>query len=185
MFVKSCTSSSRPLRRIVRSSSTPVRLPTGTDRFCCCNAATTSPTLMSLACSAAGFRSTIISRFTPPTTSTFATPAIERNSRVTPGSASNVSCGAVSSFDDMASCTTGRSVGLNFCRIGSFISAGRSLRLRLIASRISVVASCMFLPNWKNVTMVAKPSRASPCTLSTPEIPVIASSTRSRISRST
>ena len=185
MLVKSCTSSSRPLRRIVRSSSTPVMLPTGTARFCCSSAATTSVTLMLFACSAAGRNSTIISRFTPPVTSTFATPAMARSCRVTPGSASSVSCGAVSSLEDIASCTTGRSVGLNFCRIGSFISAGRSLRFRFTASRISVVASCMFLPNLKNVTTEANPSRASPCTLSTPGMPLIASSTWSSTSRST
>ena len=96
-----------------------------------------------------------------------------------------MSCAGDNVVENSDSVMIGKSFGLNLLRMGSSISCGRSWRLRLIASRISCVASCSPLENTNFVMTVAKPSRASPLIDSTPEIDWIASSIGSRTSRST
>ena len=140
---------------------------------------------MPAACSASGLIWTVSSRSTLPGTSTTATPGIERNSRVMPGSARRVSSPGVSVFDDSANDTIGRSVSLNFLMIGSSISAGRSCRIPEMASRMSCVASASGLSNRNSTNTVAKPSSAVPLTFFTPAMDEMASSTGSRISFST
>ena len=112
----------------------------------------------------------VSSRFTAPVTATSATPGMERNSRVIPGSAICVSCAGVSDVENNESVTMGASVSLNRRRMGSSISCGRSWRLVLMASRISCVASWSGLEKTNSVVICAKPSRASPLMLLTPEM---------------
>ena len=73
---------------------------------------------------ASGLISTVSSRFTPPTTFASATPGMERNSFVMPGSASRVRLGASSELELREICTIGWSCGSKRERIGSLISAG-------------------------------------------------------------
>ena len=185
----SCMKSSgvckRPCRRMVRSSSALVTRPTGTARLPACSAAVTCGTLTPAACNRCGSRLTVSSRFTPPDTCTSATPAIERSSRVMPGSAICVSCAGVSDAEYSDNVTIGASVGLNFLRIGSSISCGKSWRFVLMASRMSCVASERSFEYTNCVTICAKPSRASPLIDLTPEMLWIASSIGSSTSRST
>ena len=77
-----------PPSRIVRSSCTPSRRPTGTARFCADRAPTTSPMLTLAAVSASGRMLTVISRVLTPATSTSPTPVMARRRRLMPGSAS-------------------------------------------------------------------------------------------------
>ena len=70
-----------------------------------------------------------------------ATPVMPRSRRVMPGSAMRVSSAPVRPGDDSVSETIGRSAGSNCVRIGSSISVGRSLRMPEILSRISCVAT--------------------------------------------
>jgi hypothetical protein len=154
----SAASTARPFRRIERSSSAPSTRPTGAATFWSWSACTTSATLTPLACSASGRRSTEISRSTRPNTCTSATPAIDRSSRVMPGSAKSESCACDSVLEARASETIGTSVSENFLTTGSFISPGRSERMPEMASRISCVASVRFFPNWNSTRMLPKPS---------------------------
>jgi len=169
--MKSPGSSSRPCRRICRSSSTPLMRPAGAARFCCCSAATTCAVPIPFASSACGLSSTVSSRLTAPFTVTSATPPRARSSRVMPGSASRVSAAWSSASDASVSDITGRSVSEKRLSTGSFISGGRSARFSEIASRMSCCAVPRSFSKTNCVMIVAKPSRASPVTRSTPSIP--------------
>ena len=143
------------------------------------------PTLTFICFMASGRISTVSSRCTPPSTFASATPLMPRNSRVIPGSAMRVSSGAVSTDELSESCTMGRSCGSNRLSTGSFISTGRSLRMVEILSRMSCDACCRSFSKTNITVMLAKPSCAVPLILSTPLMPLTASSTRSSTSRST
>ena len=159
--------------------------PTGTARFCDCNAPTTCATVMPAASIAAGLISTVSSRSMPPTTVASATPGMPRSKRVTPGSAMRVS-EAAGSVDELSdNCTIGWSAGSKRVSTGSFISNGRSERMELILSRMSCDACCRSFSKRKKTVTLAKPSCAAPEMRSTPEMPLTASSTRSSTSRST
>ena len=93
--LKSAGASSRPLSRIVRSSSSPASRPTGDARFCDCSAWTSCATLTPVACRSRGRISTTSSRSMPPTRSTVATPEMPRSRRVMSGSAIRVSSAPV------------------------------------------------------------------------------------------
>ncbi len=133
----------------------------------------------------AGRTSTEISRSTPPTTVTWATPLIARRARVIPGSASRVSSGVESVSEASTSETIGRSLGSNLRSTGSFISAGRSLRMPEMASRTSCVAWSGSLLKTNCTMIVAKPSREVERISSIPESEPNASSIRSTTSCST
>ncbi len=185
MRAKSAGVSSRPSRRMVRSSSVPLSRPTGAARFCVCSACTTSPTPMPAACRACGLSAMVISRSMPPTTRTSATPVTPRNCRVRPGSAIRVRSPPVSVLDASVSCTIGKSFGSNLVRIGSSISGGRSLRICEMPSRMSCVASCRSLAKMNSTVITPKLSSALLWIFLTPLIAEICSSIGSMTSRST
>ncbi len=81
--------------------------------------------------------------------------------------------------------TIGRSSGSNLRSTGSFISAGRSLRIPEMASRTSCAAWSGSLPKTNWTVMVAKPSSEVERISSIPERPLNASSIRSTTSCST
>ena len=126
-------------------------------------------------------------RFTSPTTFTCATPAIERRSLASPGSAMRVSTGAGVVGDVSTSVNTGASDGSKRVRIGSFISGGKSARFVEIASRTSCNACWIGLSKSKKSVHCASPSIEKHVDLSpsSPLIPHTASSIGFTISRST
>ncbi len=127
----------------------------------------------------------VISRSRLPDTVTSATPASDRSSRVTPGSAIRVNSPGERVSEWRASETIGRSASLNFLMIGSSSSCGRSPRIEEIASRMSWVASGSGFPKLNSAMMSPKPSSAVDMIFLTPAIDASASSTGSRISFST
>jgi hypothetical protein len=173
------------MSRIERSSSEPVTRPTGAARFCSCSAWTTCPTLTPAAWSLDGTISTVSSRSTFPKVCTSATPAIERSSRVMPGSTSRVSSADDNTVDDTATDTIGRSVSLNLRTIGSLISTGRSARMPEMASRTSWDASLRSFSYRNSIISIAYPSYALLMMRFTPAIDPICSSMGSSTSFST
>jgi hypothetical protein len=133
----------------------------------------------------AGRTSTEISRSTPPTTVTWATPLMPRRARVIPGSAIRVISAGVIRSEASTRETIGRSLGSNLRSTGSSISVGRSLRMPETASRTSCTAWSGSLPKTNCTVMVAKPSSEVERISSIPERAPKASSMRSTTSCST
>ena len=150
---KSSPVSSRPRRRMVRSSSGPVRRPTGAARLWVATACTTCGMPSPTAARSRGLTATVISRLVPPTTLTDATPGIEPSSRLTRCSASSVMSTGSSVSEASTIDTIGKSEILNRDSTGSSSSVGRSARFSEILSRRSCVACWMSVPKLNHTTI--------------------------------
>ena len=124
-----------------------------------------------------GSRSTRISRATPPTRVTRPTPGTADSSRVTVRSTNHDSSVSVMLSDATLHVTIAPPAVVARETIGSLASAGRSERMRVIASRTSSSAADRSVPKRNSMLVVDAPSSTVDVICSMPAIVATASST--------
>ncbi len=185
MRLNSSTDLARAWTRRGTSLPAPVIRPSGVSMFSARRPRMTSSTPIASASRRSGRISTLISRVTGPTRSTFPTPSTFSSRRFTFVSTSAVRSRGWRLVERTASETIGMPPMSIFSMIGSSMSAGRSPRMAAIFVRASCAARSVLISSWNSTTTCETPSRDVEPTCRTPAIGLTASSIGRDTSRST